>query len=71
MYFSNLCANSGGVVVASTSELDVVTGTEDSADKTSLNRGWCHARNHNGRFAEQTGEGRINLHLAIAAYQSW
>jgi hypothetical protein len=53
------------------SHLPVAAGTEDSADETSLNRRWCHACNHNRVLAEQTGEGRINLHLATAAYQSW
>lgn len=54
-----------GVVVTSSGELDVEAGVEDGGDETGGNGARSHTGDHDGRLAEKSREGSVDVDLAV------
>lgn len=63
--FSDLGSKSLGVVVTTTGKFNVVTGVKSGSHKVGADGGGGHTGNHDGRFTEQSGEGSVNVDLAV------
>jgi len=60
-----LRAQGSSVVVTTVSQLDVIAGVGNSADKARLDHRSCHTSDHDRGLAEETREGGINMEFTI------
>lgn len=63
--FSDLGSESLGVVVTTTGKFNVVAGVKSGSNKVGANGGRSHTGDHDGRLTEQSGEGSVNVDLAV------
>jgi hypothetical protein len=62
----DLCAESLGVVVTTTGQLNVEAGVKRGGDKVGTDSGRRHTGDHDRRLAQHTGERRVDVDLAVA-----
>lgn len=63
--FSDLGSEGLGVVVTTTGKFNVVAGVKSGSNKVGANGGRSHTGDHDGRLTEQSGEGSVNVDLAV------